>query len=110
MGRTVAALVKATKVSVTEVSVTNAKDLVGQGVVFVDVREPPEWQVGTINDAPRIPRGVLEWRAEEDETHKDKSTPIVVYCESGGRSALAAQTLSQLGFVDVKSLAGGYEA
>lgn len=38
MGRTVAALVKATKVSVTEVSVTNAKDLVGQGVVFVDVK------------------------------------------------------------------------
>jgi sulfur dioxygenase len=110
MGTTAAALVKAAKASVTEVSVTNAKDLVGQGVVFVDVREPSEWQAGTISDALRIPRGVLEWRAEEDAPLKDKSTPIVVYCKSGGRSALAAQTLGQLGFDNVQSLAGGYEA
>ena len=48
MGTTAAALVKAAKASVTEVSVTNAKDLVGQGVVFVDVREPPEWQLAQL--------------------------------------------------------------
>ena len=53
MGTTAAALVKAAKTSVTEVSVTNAKDWVRQGVVFVDVREPLEWQAGTISDSLR---------------------------------------------------------
>ena len=110
MATTAEELVKAAKAEITEISVPQAKQLAGSDVVFVDVREPPEWQAGTIGGALCIPRGVLEWRAAVDEPLKDKTTPVVVYCKSGGRSALAAQTLQQLGFSDVKSLAGGYEA
>ncbi|MFT4581248.1 MAG: sulfur dioxygenase [Gammaproteobacteria bacterium] len=103
-------MVRAAKAEIKEVSVAEAKALVGSGVVFIDVREPPEWKDGTVSDALCIPRGVLEWRSAADEPLKDKSKPVIVYCKSGGRSALAAQTLQKLGFEDVKSLAGGFEA
>lgn len=103
-------LVKAAKAEITEISVADAKPLIGSGTVFVDVREPPEWRDGTVEDAPRIPRDVLEWRSSSDEPLKDKSVAVVVYCKSGGRSAVDAQTMQQLGFDNVKSLAGGYEA
>ena len=110
MATTADELVKAAKAEITEISVADAKPLNGGGTVFVDVREPPEWKDGTVEDALRIPRGVLEWRSSSDEPLKDKSVAVVVYCKSGGRSALAAQTMQQLGFDNVKSLAGGYEA
>ena len=103
-------LVRAAKAEITEITVADAKTLGGTRTVFVDVREPPEWKDGTIDEALCIPRGVLEWRAASEDPLKDKSVPVIVYCKSGGRSALAAQTLQQLGFDDVKSLVGGYEA
>ena len=110
MATTAEQLVKVAKAEITEISVADARTLVGRETVFVDVREPPEWKDGTVPDALCIPRGVLEWRSAADGPLKDKSKPVVVYCKSGGRSALAAQTLQQLGFENVKSLAGGYEA
>jgi sulfur dioxygenase len=110
MAKTAADLVRAAKAEITEITVADAKALGDTHTVFVDVREPTEWKDGTIPKALCIPRGVLEWRAESEDPLKDKSIPVIVYCKSGGRSALAAQTLQQLGFDDVKSLAGGYEA
>jgi len=101
---------EAAKAEITEISVADAKPLIGGGAIFVDVREPPERKDGTVEDALRIPRGVLEWRSSSDDPLKDKSVAVVVYCKSGGRSALAAQTKQQLGFDNVKSSAGGYEA
>jgi len=110
MAKTAEDLVRAAKAEITEISVPEAKALVGGKTIFIDVREPPEWVDGTVAGALRIPRGVLEWRAASEEALKDPSVPLVIYCKSGGRSALAAQTLGQLGFANVKSLAGGYEA
>ena len=110
MAKTAEDLVRAAKAEITEITVVEAKALGETSTVFIDVREPPEWKDGTIPQALCIPRGVLEWRAESEDPLKDKSIPVIVYCKSGGRSALAAQTLQQLGFDDVKSLAGGYEA
>lgn len=110
MATTAEEMVKAAKAEIVEISVADAKALADGEALFVDVREPPEWKDGTINNALCVPRGVLEWRAASEEPLKDKSVPLVVYCKSGGRSALAALTLQQLGFSDVKSLAGGYEA
>jgi len=110
MAKTAEDLVKAAKAVITEITIADARPLLGGGTLFVDVREPPEWKDGTVPDALCIPRGVLEWRAAEEDPLKDKSVPLVVYCKSGGRSALAAQTLEELGFDNVKSLAGGYEA
>jgi len=110
MATTAAELVKAAKQTITEIDCDAARELVAGNTVFIDVREPPEWKDGTVTNALCIPRGVLEWRAESEEALKNRSVPIVVYCKSGGRSALAAKTLQELGFTDVKSLAGGYEA
>lgn len=110
MALTAADLVGAAKAEIHEIDVVEAKTLVDGKAIFVDVREPPEWQDGTVPGALCIPRGVLEWRAESEDPLKDKTVPVVVYCKSGGRSALAAQTLQQLGFNNVKSLAGGFEA
>ncbi|MDA0824169.1 MAG: rhodanese-like domain-containing protein [Proteobacteria bacterium] len=110
MALTAEDLVKAAKAEIKEISVADARALHGSGVVFIDVREPPEWKDGTVSDALCIPRGVLEWRSAADEPLKDKSKPVIVYCKSGGRSALAAQTLQKLGFEDVKSMAGGFDA
>ena len=110
MSKTIEEIVKQAKAEITEINVADAKSLAGGETVFIDVREPPEWKDGTVPGALTIPRGVLEWKSGDEESLKNKSVPVVVYCRSGGRSALAAQSLQQLGFDNVKSLAGGYQA
>jgi len=72
---------------------------------FVDVRERDEWDVEHIAGAVHVPRGRLESRIEQ--AAPDRSAPVVVYCESGSRSAFAARTLKELGYEDVRNLAGG---
>jgi rhodanese-related sulfurtransferase len=103
-------LVRAAKAEIREINVVEAQSQLDDKVVFIDVREPPEWQDGTVPGALCIPRGVLEWRVASEDALKDKTAPLVVYFKSGGRSALAAQTLQQLGFSNVRSLAGSFEA
>jgi rhodanese-related sulfurtransferase len=83
--------------------------------VFLDVREPDEYLCGHLPGAVLVPRGLLEMHAAADSPMRDpdledRSRPIVVYCASGGRSALATATLVDLGFEDVRSLAGGMKA
>jgi sulfur-carrier protein adenylyltransferase/sulfurtransferase len=73
--------------------------------VFVDVRERDEWDQGHLPDAVHIPRGYLESRIER--AVPDRAQEVVVYCASGNRSIFAAQTLAQLGYERVASLAGG---
>lgn len=73
---------------------------------LIDVREPDDWQKGTIPGAATIARGVLEYSIDEVTTDKDRK--IVLYCGGGSRSALAAYMLQRMGFRNVLSLAGGY--
>ncbi len=73
--------------------------------VFVDVRERDEWDQGHLPEAVHIPRGYLESRIER--AVPDRTQEVVVYCASGNRSVFAAQTLAQLGYERVASLAGG---
>jgi adenylyltransferase/sulfurtransferase len=75
---------------------------------LIDVREGEEWQEGYIPGATWIPRGKLELRIEDVVPERD--TDIIVYCAGGNRSAFAAQTLAQLGYGHVRSLAGGFTA
>jgi sulfur-carrier protein adenylyltransferase/sulfurtransferase len=74
---------------------------------LIDVREPDEVAAGVIPTALTIPRGYLELRVEQRVP--DKTAPVVVYCGSGVRSALAAVTLTGLGYTDVSNLAGGFD-
>ena len=74
--------------------------------VVVDVREQDEWDEGHIPGAVHVPRGHLESRIER--LAPDTARPVVVYCSAGNRSAFAAKTLTELGYEDVVSLAGGF--
>ncbi len=76
------------------------------GTVVLDVREPDEYDQGALPGALHIPRGHLESQIEAKVL--DRSTPVVVYCAGGVRSAFAAKTLQDLGYTDVVSMAGGF--
>jgi rhodanese-related sulfurtransferase len=84
-------------------------------VVLVDVRETVEREKdGSIPGAIHASRGLIEFHADpESGIHIDALQPnrrIILYCGTGGRSALAAKTLYDMGFKEVASLAGGYAA
>ena len=74
--------------------------------LFVDVREPDEWEEGHIPAAIHVTRGRLESRIEG--LIPDKERPLVVYCSVGARSAFAAKALGEMGYTDVVNLAGGF--
>lgn len=77
-------------------------------VVMLDVRENDEHAQGAIPGARFLPRGLLE--RDVETVIADKDAPVVVYCAGGSRSALAAATLLDLGYTNVASLAGGFDA
>ncbi|MGI9263290.1 MAG: rhodanese-like domain-containing protein [Gammaproteobacteria bacterium] len=103
---------------ITEVSVDDFESNRLDDAVVIDVREPDEHQEGHIPGSVNIPRGVLE--AEVDTSKEmnckvapelqNRKRPIYLYCRTGGRSALAADALQQMGFTNVLSLAGGMVA
>ncbi len=102
-------LVDEIKKEIKEVDVAQLKQLrTDPSVAVIDVREPDDWNGGTIPGAATIPRGVLELNIDKVTADKDKK--IVVYCGGGSRSALAAYMLQRMGFRNVLSLAGGYRA
>jgi rhodanese-related sulfurtransferase len=108
-------LVAEANAAVRTVTVQDALDLHASGTVqFVDVREPEEWAKGHIPGAVHVPRGLLEWAADpSNPTHKaefDAGKPLVIQCASGGRSALAARTLKDMGYKDVANMLGGLAA
>lgn len=73
--------------------------------VLLDCREPNEWNLGRVPGALFIPRGILESNIEAAVPRDRK---VVIYCASGNRSALAAETLQQMGYTDVASMSGGF--
>jgi sulfur-carrier protein adenylyltransferase/sulfurtransferase len=98
-------LLRETKQRITEIQPDDAEARLDQAT-FVDVREQDEHDQGTIPGSVFIPRGHLEGQAETKLLDRDQ--PIVLYCAGGNRSAFAAETLQQLGFTDVVSMAGGF--
>lgn len=79
----------------------------GKDMVIIDVREPNDHVHSRIENSTNIPRGVIE--LEIEDTVHDKDRTVVVYCGGGGRSALAADVLQQMGYHNVFSLQGGYK-
>lgn len=75
------------------------------GVTCLDVREANEWNLGRIPGAVFLPRGLLESRIEE---LLPRDAQVIVYCARGNRSALAADTLRQMGYENVASMSGGF--
>jgi sulfur-carrier protein adenylyltransferase/sulfurtransferase len=79
----------------------------GGQTVLIDVRDPDEYRDGYIEPATNVSRGFLEFRV--GSVAGDTETPIVLYCQSGLRSMLAAKALKDLGYRNVVSLQGGYQ-
>lgn len=92
---------------IAETDLDGARRLLAEGALLVDVREESEHAAGAIPGAQLVPRGVLEF---EIGRHAAPPQPILLYCRSGRRSALAADSLRILGYARVWSLAGGYLA
>ena len=100
-------LLAETKRRINEIDTAGAESAIAHpGTVILDVREPDEYQQGAIPGAMHIPRGHLESNIENKVL--DKDAPIVVYCAAGNRSAFAADTLRELGYTNVVSVAGGF--
>ena len=78
----------------------------GEPVAVIDVRDPDEYRDGHIEAATNISRGFLEFRI--GGTVSDPKTPVVLYCQTGLRSVLAAKQLKELGYEHVINLQGGY--
>ncbi len=103
-------LVEQAKTEIKEVDVLTALKWLSEGVTVIDVREEHEFLAGSLPGAASIPRGVLEFKTTDHPALADRQARLLVYCRSGGRSALAAQTLKRMGYDNPVSMAGGYEA
>jgi rhodanese-related sulfurtransferase len=109
---TAADLVAKAKAEVENLTPAQVADERDNGAVVVDLREPAELAAdGMIEGAIHAPRGMLEFWADPTSPYYrpelDPARRTVLYCASGGRSALAAQALAQLGYGDIAHLDGG---
>ncbi|MDQ6729161.1 MAG: molybdopterin-synthase adenylyltransferase MoeB [Actinomycetota bacterium] len=93
------------KSRIDEVDPAQVRDQLGNGAVVIDVREPEEWGTGHIPGAKHVPKSYLESRIEGAAGRDDH---VILYCQSGNRSAWAARTLiDDLGYENVESMTGG---
>jgi rhodanese-related sulfurtransferase len=100
-------LVEEAKLQIQEVTPEHVREMqdAGEPVVYLDVREPNEWNLGRLPQAVHLPRGNLESKVE---ALIDRSQKVVIYCARGNRSALAALTMKQMGYENVASMARGF--
>ena len=113
--KSAAEMVKDAKSRTESLNADQVERELGEGALVVDIREPGELaQTGMIPGAVSVPRGMLEFMADPDSpSHNPALDPerrVILHCAAGGRSALAADTLKQLGFTNVAHLDGGMTA
>ena len=109
MTTTLKDMMAAANAAVPKVAPEEARALMAQGALVVDVRDAPEVEkTGKVAGALHVSRGMLEFRADPASPYHDKTfgkdKTIIVYCASGGRSALSGKTLKDLGYSDVRNL------
>ena len=102
-------LVREAKTRVKEVTAAETIQILGEHpeTVVLDCREPNEAALGTVAGAVVIPRGIMESNIERVAKRDQK---VIIYCAGGNRSALAADTLREMGYTDVATMAGGFRA
>jgi molybdopterin/thiamine biosynthesis adenylyltransferase/rhodanese-related sulfurtransferase len=95
------------KSRIDETDPSAVRDQLGNGAVVLDVREAEEWSGGHIPGARHVPKSYLESRIEGAAPDRDQH--VILYCQSGNRSAWAARTLiDDLGYTNVESMTGGF--
>src|SRR6202451_2504591 len=101
-----AEVLRQSKSRIDEVDPSVVREQVSNGAVVLDVREAEEWSTGHIPGAKHVPKSYLESRIEG--AAPDRSQHVILYCQSGNRSAWAARTLiDDLGYENVESMTGG---
>jgi len=105
------------KATIKECTVSEAKQFLTPETLLIDIREEAEFQRGHIPGAVLSPRGLLEFdihglveRTATNAVVAPEDREIVLYCGTGGRSALAAETLNKMGYSNVQSMDGGIVA
>jgi rhodanese-related sulfurtransferase len=106
--KTAQELIDEAKQQIKEVTPEQVRDMQARNerIVYLDVREPNEWNLGRLPHAIHLPRGHLEAKVEGIIDRKQR---VVIYCARGNRSALAALTMKQMGYEDVASMARGIQ-
>ncbi|HNV59647.1 MAG TPA: rhodanese-like domain-containing protein [Rhodoferax sp.] len=103
-------LVMAAKARVQEVSIADAEQAIRDADVLVDVREADEFAAGHLGGAVHISRGMLEFKFSANPALQARDIKVLLYCKTSGRAALAAAALHEMGYLNVQSLAGGFDA
>ena len=103
-------LVAAAKSRVQEVSIDDAEPVIRDADVLIDVREADEFAAGHLSGAVNIPRGLLEFKLSASPALQSRDLNILLYCKTSGRAALSAAALHEMGYLNVRSLAGGFDA
>ena len=105
-------MLEAANAAVAKITPAEAKEMINKGNVLVlDVRDAPEVEKsGKVQGALNVSRGMLEFRADPDSPYHDKAfakdKPVILYCASGGRSALAGKLLKDMGYSQVYNVGG----
>lgn len=100
---------------VPKITAEDARKLMAKGALLVDVRDGTEVaKSGKLKDAVHVSRGMIEFRADAETPYHDpqfrKDRPVILYCASGGRSALAGKVLKDMGYTSVHNLGGFKDA
>ena len=103
-------LVAAAKAAITEIAVTEAEAAIRDADVLLDVRESEEYAAGHLPGAVHVSRGMLEFRLSGSPQLSARELKFVLYCKTSGRAALAAAVMHEMGYLNVKSIAGGFDA
>ncbi|MDJ0793352.1 MAG: rhodanese-like domain-containing protein [Woeseiaceae bacterium] len=103
------------KATIKECTVSQVEEFLNSDTILVDIREPEEYARGHIPGAIHVPRGMLEFQILKTLEHIGATTDpadadMVLYCGTGGRSALAAKSMDDMGFRNVRSMDGGIVA
>jgi len=114
--RTIDELLAQARAGLVRVEPDEARDAMGGGAVLIDIRSESQRAAdGIVPDAIWFARNVLEWRCDPScEAHDDRVSDlgrrVIVMCDEGYQSSLAAATLQQLGFAGATDLVGGFQA
>jgi len=108
MPKTYADLLREARASIREVTPQDVGALPPGGATIVDVREASEWEQGHLPDALHISKSYVEQQIEG--AVPDRDAPVILYCAGGVRSLFAAQSLERLGYTNVASMSGGFQA
>jgi rhodanese-related sulfurtransferase len=110
MATSVKEMMAAANSAVPKISADEARKMIAdQNALVIDVRDAPEVQAsGKVKGAVNISRGMLEFRADADTPYHNaelrKDRPVILYCASGGRSALSGKVLKDMGYERVYNL------